>query len=70
MQNDKLKQIIERKNERLEEQALREASDIIDEIGKQQARIREANSKIVELRAELKKLEVESVDAGEILGGE
>lgn len=68
MNADKLNQIIERKNERLEERAVNEAQRIIEKIADLQIAKQDADTKIIELRAELKKLEVQSVDAKSILG--
>lgn len=69
MTNDKLEQIIARKNEQLEYDTVRRATEIIDEIAEyQQAKV-EAEKKIVELREELRKLEIPQVNKVEILGG-
>ena len=70
MNTDKLTKLITRKNERLEEDALREAESLIAEIIDQQARIRTAEARIVECRAELKALEVDRIDQAAVLGGE
>lgn len=69
MTNDKLKQIIARKNEQLEQQAVNRASEIINEIATLQQAKKDADAEIVTLRAELKTLEVQQVDETSILGG-
>lgn len=69
MQRDKLSELITRKNERLEEDALRNAEDLIGEIVKQQGRIKEAEQRIAECRSELAALEVERLDQNDVLGG-
>lgn len=69
MTNDKLKQIIAHKNEQLEQRAVNRAREIIDEIAEYQEAKTTAEKKIVELRAELKALEIQQVDELSILGG-
>lgn len=68
MHNDKLKQIIARKNEQLEHEAVNRAAEIINEIADyQQAKVT-ADAKIVELRAELKALQIQQINETSILG--
>lgn len=68
MHNDKLKQIIARKNEQLEHEAVNRASEIINEIADyQQAKVT-ADAKIVELRAELKALQIQQINETSVLG--
>jgi len=68
MKSDKLTEIIERKNQRLEDQAVATAEQLINEILTLQNAMAEAQSRIVECQAELKKLEVQTVDPAKILG--
>ncbi len=68
MKNETLNEIIKRKNERLEEHALKTAESIINDIVELQSGIDEATKEIAVKRAELKALEVMSVDATSILG--
>lgn len=70
MDRDKLNRIIEKQNEEREYQALRQAESIIAEIAKEQNRKRQADERIVELRTDLKALEVEQLDQAEVLGGD
>lgn len=69
MDTAKLQRIIERKNERLEDTAVRTADALIEGIIGQQRRIKEAEEAIVELRKELASLEISQLDADEILEG-
>jgi hypothetical protein len=69
MNTDKLSGLIRRKNERLEEEALGQAEDLISKIVKEQERIKASEARIVELRDELKALEVEQIDQSAVLGG-
>lgn len=70
MEDSKLRQLIDDENERLEEEALRDARNIIQSIVKEQQKIRDAQSAIVEYRKELKDLGVEVVDPTAVLGNE
>lgn len=70
MDRNKLNKIIEKQNEEREYQALRQAESIIAEIAKEQNHKRQADERIVELRGELKALEVEQLDQAEVLGGD
>lgn len=66
--NDKLKQLIARQNERFEEDAAERASSIINEIASlQQAKV-DADKQIMVLREELKKIQVTQLDESSILG--
>lgn len=68
MNNDKLRQIIARQNEQLEDRASEQAREIIKAIGEcQQAKIA-ADKEIEELRAKLKTLTVQQIDETSILG--
>lgn len=68
MDATRLRRLIDEKNERREESALRTAANLIDEIAKEQQNISESNARIVRLRKELSELEVEQVDPAVILG--
>lgn len=68
MENKKLREIIQDKNERLERDTLRTAETIIEGIVQEQKRIRDAQERIKELRAELVSLEVKELDPSVILG--
>ena len=68
MDQSKLKKIIDEKNERREEDVLRDAARVIEQIAKYQQDIKELNERIVELRKELAALEVERLDPSTILG--
>lgn len=68
MENKKLREIIQDKNERLERDTLRTAEIIIEGIVQEQKRIRDAQERIKELRAELVSLEVKELDPSVILG--
>ena len=70
MDNAKLQAIIERKNDRLERDALDEAAGIIDAIANKQLLIVRTQSEIKELREKLTALEIEQLDSASILGGE
>lgn len=70
MQTNKLKEIIARKNERLESDAVNEAEQHINHILKMQEVISEAQAEIKESQEALKKLEVKNVDAASVLGEE
>ncbi len=68
MDASKLKTIIDQKNERRERDTLRNAEQIIDGIATEQQKIKDAQSRIAEYREELKSLEVQTLDAAELLG--
>lgn len=70
MDSDKLNSIIERKNDHLEQDALNEASNLIDLITREQGIIEYSNNRIAEYRARLTALEVKQLDPKAILGGE
>ena len=70
MDVDKVKQIIKEKNERLEYEATRSASAIIDQIADCQSEIEHAQKRIVELRKELHDLEIVQMNEKQILGKE
>jgi len=70
MRQEQLHQIIKDKNEQLERQALRSAEEIIEQIVREQQKLREATKKIDELRAELKALEIAQLNPSTILGQE
>lgn len=70
MDAKELNLIIFRKNEGLEREALREAEQIIENIAKYQGIIADSQDRIIELRANLKALQVKRLDASAILGGE
>ena len=68
MDRTKLNQIIEHKNERREEDALRIAAEIIDEITTLQHRNAANTERIGKLREELAALTIEQIDPVVILG--
>ena len=68
MKSDQLRQIIQNKNDHLEYAALKSAGEIIESIAREQQTIVTCHARIAPLRAELKTLEVEKLDASEILG--
>ena len=68
METTKLTKIIDRKNERLEEEALNQAAHLIEAIARQQRLIVEANDAIAQHRKELAALQVEQLDPIAILG--
>ena len=68
MTNDKLNSIIAQKNEQLERRALQRASEIIDEIAKEQQIIIQFQNNIAVLRAELVGLQIEQINPVSILG--
>jgi hypothetical protein len=70
MHEDKVKQIIKEKNEKLEYDATRSASRIIDQIADCQNEIEVAQKKIIELRKELHDLEIVQMNEKQILGKE
>lgn len=68
MNNDKLKQLIARQNERLENHAADEAARIINAIAECQQAKSGADREIAGLRDKLKKLEVAQINETSILG--
>lgn len=68
MDNKKLINIIENKNEQLEQNALRTAVFLIEAIVTNQKNIAKAEKNIEELRTELAELEVKTIDAKTVLG--
>lgn len=70
MDRGKLTELITRKNERLEEEALDRAGDLIASIVAEQQRIKVAETRIEKYRKELATLEVEQLDQSAVLGGE
>ncbi len=68
METNKLRTIIDQKNERRERDTLHTAEQIIDGIAAEQQKIKTANERIAEYRQELKSLEVQTLDAAELLG--
>ena len=68
MDATRLRRLIDEKNERREESALRTAANLIDEIAKEQQNISESSARIARLRKELTELQVEQVDPAVILG--
>lgn len=70
MDRSKLTQLITRKNERLEEEALDRAGDLIASIVTEQQKIKASEERIAEYRKELATLEVEQLDQSVVLGGE
>jgi hypothetical protein len=63
-----LQRIIERKNERREDEMVRSAERIIEDILSEQQTISAATKRIEELRVELRTLEVTPIDASSVLG--
>lgn len=68
MQQDKLHEIITKKNNQLEQEALNEASSIIEQISMKQESINRTQKDIEKLREQLKSLEIEQLDSKVILG--
>jgi hypothetical protein len=68
MERSTIHQLVSEKNKALENQALRGAESIIEQIAKQQEVIATAQERILELRKELTTLEVRQIDAKSILG--
>lgn len=68
MDANKLQQIIDQKNERLEREAVYTAEEHIDQILKLNDVIESAKKAILEHQAALKALEVKTVDAKAIIG--
>jgi hypothetical protein len=70
MERTKLSGLIKDKNAELERTALRTAEQIIEAIALEQQRILDSQQNIVELRKDLKSLEVTQLDTTAILGEE
>lgn len=70
MNADKLKDIIQRKNDELERQAVYSAEEIINDIVELTDGIAQAQKLISEKREALAKLEIKSIDAATVLGKE
>jgi len=68
MNNDKLKQLIARQNERMEQNAAEEAASIINQIAECQQAKAEADKEIATLREKLKAIQVAQLDETSILG--
>ncbi len=68
MNNDKLRQLIARQNERLESNATEEAARIINQIAECQQAKAEADKEIATLREQLKKIQIQQLDETSILG--
>lgn len=68
MNQEKLLKIIDDKNNRREDEALRNAADIIDAIAREQQAIVVSTGRIRQLRDDLARLEVEQLDPTAILG--
>ena len=68
MTTDKLNSIIAQKNEQLERDALRRASQIIDKIAECQQTIAHHQSEVELLRKELVSMQVEQIRPESILG--
>lgn len=68
MTTDKLTQIIADKNEHLEREAIRRASQIIDEIARSQEIVADQTRRIETLRKELTELQVQQISTSSILG--
>lgn len=68
MNIEKLQSIIAQKNQRLEDQAVRTADELINDILELTDAIAEAQQQIAEKREELKKLEIRTVNTAVVLG--
>lgn len=68
MTSDKLQDIIRRKNEHLEDEAVATAGELIDRIGDLQCCIATAQKEILEAQAQLKALEIKKLEPTAILG--
>ena len=68
MDNNKLKQIIQDKNEQRERNVVRTAEELIENIVREQQTIINAQKRIDGFRIELKTLQVEQLDAEAVLG--
>lgn len=69
MDNNKLKEIIARQNEQMEQRAINRAHEIIGEIAELQQAKRDADKDIETLRTELRLLTPDQLDETSILGG-
>lgn len=70
MNADKLKDIIQRKNDELERDAVRTAEELIEDIVELTDGIAQAQKLIGEKRLALGALEIKSIDAATVLGKE
>ena len=70
MEKATIHQIVSDRNKDLERNALRAAEDIINQIAEHQGGIETRQTKITELRKQLKDLEVKQMNAKDILGEE
>ena len=70
MKNEQIHQIIREKNDQRERNVLRTAEQIIEQIVIEQQKIANATTAIASLRDDLRKLEVEQLDANAVLGTE
>ena len=68
MQTDKINQLVQRQNERREEETLHAAEQIIEKIVEFQKQKARADQCISELRDELKALEATTINANDIVG--
>lgn len=68
MNNTKIAELIERKNRRLEDQAVQTAEQHIESILQLTSAIEEAKKEILERQAALKSLEIQTVSVSSILG--
>jgi len=68
MEISKLQQIVKDKNEQLERDALRAAKSLIDEIAKEQETTQKSQTRIADLRKQLKELEIKQHDQSTLLG--
>ena len=70
MDTEKLRQIIQDKNEQRERVAVHTAEEIIESVVREQKIIVDAQARISRLREELARLQVDQLDPQTILGGE
>jgi hypothetical protein len=68
MERTTIHQLVAEKNKALENMAIRNAGNIIEEIAQQQQIIALAEARITDLREQLNALEVKQIDAKQILG--
>lgn len=68
MEKQTVHQIVAEKNHALEQDALRTAATLIEQIAKEQSIIADAEYRISEYRKKLIALEVTQIDANKILG--
>jgi hypothetical protein len=66
--NKSIESAIDRVNQRREEQAVYTAERLIELIAAEQAKIRSANEAIVRLRKSLSEVQIDTVNAADILG--